>query len=447
MKAVSMTGSDMNREIVRLALPVVAGMISHTTLNMVDTAMVGRLGDVALASVGLGSFMILVAVLVFGALNIGTQALTARRLGEGRHDEYPRIVSSSLLLALAVGLAASAAGYMLTPRIFSLLSKDGEVVSTGIPYMEIRFLGLITMVMIFTLRGFVFGVARVKLDMTVSITINLLNILLNWVLIFGNLGFPRLEVRGAAIASVVSTTIGLAMYLVLVRWRILDGVRLRARLMLSREIMSSIVRVSAPRAVQSVSIIGFLVFLSFIGRIGVRELAISNIIFKAFNLSFMIGMSVGVVSATLVGRSLGQGREKLASRYGWRSAAIGSVLMGLIGALFMFFPRRIMGIFSDSPGTVELGVTAFRLLGAFQLVDGIGIVLSRTLQGAGSTMYVMASEMVCVWMVMIPFSWLAVVYFGGSMTMAWAGLYLYMTLFSLMMAWKFREGGWKKAWI
>ncbi len=438
------TGSDMNREIVRLALPIVAGMISHTTLNIVDTAMVGRLGDVALASVGLGSFFILVAVLVFGALNIGTQALTSRRLGENRPEEYPRIVANSLLLAFLVGLGASVAGYFLAPRIFSLLSGDPGVVATGTPYLEIRLLGLFTMVMIFTLRGFVFGVARVRIDMTVSIIVNLLNILLNWILIFGKLGFPRLEVRGAALASVISTVIGLALYLILVHRRILGGIARRGAGLLSSEIMRTIVRISAPRAAQSVSIVGFLVFLSFIGRIGVKELAISNIIFKAFNLSFMIGMAVGVASATLVGRSLGEGNETLASRYGWRSALIGSALMGIVGTLFMFFPRQIMGVFSDSPGTIELGVNAFRMLGAFQLIDGVGIVLSRTLQGAGSTMYVMICEMICIWIVMIPFSWLAVEHYGGNMTIAWIGLYLYMIVFSLMMTWKFREGGWKK---
>ena len=438
------TVSDMNREIVRLALPVIAGMISHTTLNIVDTAMVGRLGDVSLAAVGLGSFFILVAVLVFGALNIGTQAVTSRRLGENRPEEYPRIVANSLLLAFVVGLAASAAGYFLSPWIFSLLSGDPGVVATGIPYLEIRFLGLFTMVMIFTLRGFVFGVARVRIDMTVSIIVNLLNILLNWILIFGKLGFPRLDVQGAALASVISTIIGLVLYLVLVHRRILTGIARHGADLLSSEIMRTIIRISAPRAVQSISVVGFLVFLSFIGRIGIRELAISNIIFKAFNLSFMIGMSVGVASATLVGKSLGEGSTTLASRYGWRSALIGSVLMGIVGTLFMFFPRQIMGIFSTSPETIELGVTAFRLLGAFQLIDGIGIVLSRTLQGAGSTMYVMICEMICVWIVMLPFSWLAVKYFGGSMTVAWMGLYLYMIVFSLLMAWKFREGGWKK---
>ena len=437
----------MNREIVRLALPVTAGMISHTTLNIVDTAMVGRLGDVALAAVGLGSFFILVAVLVFGALSIGTQALTSRRLGENRPEEFPRIAANSLLLAFAVGLAASAAGYFLSPWIFSLLSGDPGIVATGVPYLEIRFLGLFTMVMIFTLRGFVFGIARVRIDMTVSILVNLFNILLNWILIFGKFGFPRLEVRGAALASVISTIIGLILYLVLVHRRILGGIVHRGGSLLSSEIMRTIVRISAPRAIQSISILGFIVFLSFIGRIGVKELAISNIIFKAFNLSFMIGMSVGVASATLVGRSLGEKNGALATRYGWRSAFIGSVLMGITGASFMFFPRQIMGIFSSSPETIELGVIAFRLLGAFQLIDGVGIVLSRTLQGAGSTMYVMICEMICVWVVMIPFSWLAVERYGGNMTVAWLGLYLYMIVFSLMMAWKFREGGWKKVRI
>jgi putative MATE family efflux protein len=280
--------------------------------------------------------------------------------------------------------------------------------------------------------------------MTVSIIINLLNILLNWILIFGKFGFPRMEIRGAALASVISTVLGLVLYLILVHRRMLRGITRRGAGLLSSEIMRTIVRISAPRAAQSVSIVGFLVFLSFIGRIGVKELAISNIIFKAFNLSFMIGMSVGVASATLVGRSLGEGNKTLASRYGWRSALIGSVLMGLTGILFMFFPRQIMGVFSDSPGTIELGVTTFRLLGAFQLVDGIGIVLSRTIQGAGSTMYVMICEMICIWVVLIPFSWLSVERYGGSMTIAWIGLYLYMIVFSLMMAWKFREGGWKK---
>ena len=441
------TGSEMNREIVRLALPVIAGMISHTMLNIVDTAMVGRLGDVSLAAVGLGSFFILVAVLVFGALNIGTQALTSRRLGENRPEEYPRIVANSLLLAFVLGISASAAGYFLTPWIFSLLSRDPDVVATGVPYLEIRFLGLFTMVMIFTLRGFVFGIARVRIDMTVSLLVNLFNVLLNWILIFGKLGFPRLEVRGAAIASVVSTIIGLILYLVLVHWRILSRIARRGGSLLSSEIMRTIVRISAPRAVQSISIVGFIVFLSFIGRIGVKELAISNIIFKAFNLSFMVGMSVGVASATLVGRSLGEGNGTLASRYGWRSALIGSVLMGITGTLFMFFPRQIMGIFSSSPETIELGVTAFRLLGAFQLIDGIGIVLSRTLQGAGSTMYVMFCEMICIWIVMIPFSWLAVERYGGNLAVTWLGLYLYMIVFSLMMVWKFREGGWKKVRI
>jgi Na+-driven multidrug efflux pump len=102
-----------------------------------------------------------------------------------------------------------------------------------------------------------------------------------------------------------------------------------------------------------------------------------------------------------------------------------------------------MSVFSGSPETIELGVTAFRLLGVFQFVDGVGIVLSRTLQGAGSTIYVMVSEMICVWLVMIPVAWLAVEHFGAGLTVAWTGLYLYMLVFSLLMTWKFREGGWK----
>jgi MATE family multidrug resistance protein len=434
----------MIREILLLSYPVMIGMISHTILNLVDTAMVGRLGDVALGSVGLGSFFILVTVLVFGSLSIGMQAITARRLGENRTEEFERIVMSGSFLALIIGVVVSAVGYLLSPRIFSLLSERPEIVQEGTPYLAIRFLSLFSLVMTFTLRGFVYGLARPRIDMIVSILINLVNIVLNYFLIFGHWIFPRLEVRGAAIASAVSTVIGLVVYIVFVYIRVHRRLPARASgHMLSRDLMSQIIRISAPRALQSVSIFGFLVFLSLIGELGVGELAISNIIHKVFNLSFMIGMSVGTAAATLVGRSLGADDRDLAVSYGWHAVGLGALSMGFIGTLFIFFPRDIMGVFTHSPETIEKGVLPFRLLGAFQFIDGIGIVLSRILQGTGSTFYVMVSEMFCIFVVLIPCTYLAVHVLKGDILLAWAGLYIYIVVFAAAMAFKFHEGGWK----
>ncbi len=434
----------MIREILLLAYPVIIGMISHTVLNLVDTAMVGRLGDVALGSVGLGSFFILVTVLIFGSFHVGMQAITARRLGERRSEEFERILLNGSLLALIVGVIVSAVSYVLSPSIFSLLSDDPAVVRLGTDYLAIRSLSIFSMVMIFTLRGFVYGLARVRIDMIVSVLINLLNIVLNYFLIFGHWIFPRLEVRGAAIASAVSTIVGLVVYTMFVYFRVHrhlpDGGR---EGILSRGLMWQITRISVPRALQSVSIFGHLIFLRFVGEIGVGELAISNIIFKVFNLSFMVGMSVGAASATLVGRSLGERDTKLAERYGWHSVGLGAFVMGLIGALFIFFPREIMGIFTTRAETIEIGVVPFRLLGAFQLVDGIGIVLSRILQGTGNTFYVMMSEMLTVWIVFIPFTFAAVRLLGGGLELTWWGLYLYITVFAAAMFVKFQRGGWK----
>ncbi len=434
----------MNREIIRLASPVIVGMISHTVLNIVDTAMVGRLGNVALGAVGLGSFFILIMVLVFGSLNIGTQAITARRLGEKRTDEFRHIYRNSLSLAFVIGIFFSVIGYLLSPWIFSLLSGREEIVREGTPYLGIRFLGLFSMVVIFTLRGFVYGMARPGVDMAVSIAVNMTNIILNYFLIFGIWIFPRLEVRGAAIASVISTVLGLFIYIGFINIRIIRHLPLNTHgRKLSANLMSRILRISAPRAVQSMSIIGFIVLLGIIGKIGVDELAISNIIFKVFNLSFMTGIAIGAASATLVGRSLGERREKLAARYGWHSVGLGALSMGIIGTLFIFFPREIMGFFTKSPETIEKGVAPFRVLGAFQCLDGVGIVLSRTLQVTGNTFYVMVSEMIAVWCIMVPFAYWAVVVRRGGLLLTWCGLFMYIIFFSAAMMWKFHEGGWK----
>ena len=435
--------TKMGGEIIHLAAPVIVGMISHTVLNLVDTAMVGRLGDTAIAAVGLGSFFSFVLVMVFGSLGIGTQAITSRRLGEKRIDEFGRIIHNAFLLAFAIGMVVSLAGYPASHWIFSRLSGEPSIIRVGTPYLQIRMLGVFAMVVIFTMRGFVYGIARPRIDMVVSVMINMLNIVLNYILIFGHWGFPRLEVRGAAIASVVSTVIGLFVYAVFVERGILRNLPRRPRRgEISGGLMAQIIRISAPRAFQSVSIVGFVIFLSLIGRIGVRELAISTIIHKAFNLSFMLGLGVGTASATLVGRSLGERNERRAVRYGWHSVGIGSIMMGVIGMLFMFFPREIMGLFSTQPGTIERGVLPFRLLGAFQLLDGVGIVLSRTLQGVGSTLYVMVSEMICIWCILIPYTYFAIEVLNGGIVSAWWGLFIYIAAFSAAMTWKFREGGW-----
>lgn len=440
--------TKMSGEIIHLASPVIVGMISYTVLNLVDTAMVGRLGDTALAAVGLGSFFSFVLVMIFGSLSIGTQAITARRLGEKRSDEFGRIIYNALLLAFIVGLGVSLAGYPASHWIFLRLSDRSMVVQMGTPYLAIRMLGIFAMVVIFTMRGFVYGIARPRIDMAVSVIINMLNIVLNYFLIFGHWVFPRLEVRGAALASVISVVVGLFVYLVFIQRGIIRRLSHRPRLAdISGGIMSLIIRISAPRALQSVSIVGFVVFLSLIGRIGIKELAISNIIHKAFNISFILGLSIGTASATLVGKSLGEGNEGRAVRYGWHSVGIGSLMMGVIGMLFMFFPREIMGLFTIQAETIESGVLPFRLLGAFQLLDGVGIVLSRTLQGVGSTLYVMVSEMICIWCLLIPYTYIAVEILGGGIVSAWWGLFIYIAAFSAAMAWKFREGGWKRVRI
>ena len=438
-------GAPMNREIIRLSFPVAIGMLSHTMIQIADTAMVGRLGTTPLAAVGLGSLFTHVVLLVFGSLSVGTQAITARRLGERRFEEFGGIAFNAFSLSLALGLAVSGVGYLLSPWIFSKLSADAEIVRLGTEYLGIRLLGLFSFIAMFALSGFVYGAARVKIDMAVSLVVNACNIVLNYFLIYGHWVFPRLEVRGAAIASVASTLVGLAFYVSFVYLRILRRLPPpQPRLALSARLMGQIVRISGPRAIQSVSIAGFLIFLSLIGRIGVRELAISNVIVKAFDFSFMLGISIGAASATLVGRSLGQRNEALAARYGWHSIGIGSVVMGTIGVSFIFFPREILSLFTPDAAAIEKGVVPFRLLGAFQFIDAVGIILSRTLQGVGSTLYVMIAETACMWGVMIPVAYTVIVTLKGSLVMAWCALYLYIVCFASAMFWRFREGGWKR---
>ncbi len=427
-----------------LAFPVMLGMLSQVLLNVVDTAMVGRLSAAALAATGLGSTAFMVVALTFDSLGTGTQILVSRRWGENDLPGTRRVLFNSLILTLPLGLALSLLGVSKAVPFMHLLIEDPRVLELATEYTRLRFFSLFFFLLITSLRGYFDGVGRTKIRMQCMILVVLLNIVLNYLLIFGRLGFPRLEVRGAALASTISVIIG--SFYILARAlfdRRLRGSRLFRGGNYDAAAVNRIFYFSLPKGLRMLfGFSAFLIFLKIVGMLGVEELAASNILITILSCTLLMGLGIGIAAATLVGSSLGARNPQSARYYGWGACRMGVVFMGLGGGAFILFPRFIVSVFTPDQAVAELAVVPLLILGAVQVFHAVGIVLTGCLEGAGATHWVLKIEILTHWLIFIPLAYFLAVVSAFGLVGAWSAIGFLIALYSLIMILKFRSDGW-----
>ena len=178
------------KRILALALPIIGGMVSQNVLNLVDTLMVSQLGDAALAGVGLGSFANFMCTAFITGLSAGVQAMSARRLGEGRESEKAIPLNGGLLLAAVIGVPASALLIWLAPRFFPLLADQAPVSAVGAPYLQARLTAMVAIGMNFSFRGYFNGVGLSRLYLRTLLVMHATNVVVSYALIFGVAGLP-----------------------------------------------------------------------------------------------------------------------------------------------------------------------------------------------------------------------------------------------------------------
>ncbi|MBI5327962.1 MAG: MATE family efflux transporter [Deltaproteobacteria bacterium] len=440
----------LSRDILKLASPVFFGILSQTIFYAVDTAMLGRVGVEALAAAGLGWFIVWIFGSSLMAVEIGTQSLVARRFGEGDWEACGGLLDNTLFFSLSSGFVFSAAGYLLAPVIFPLLSDDIKIIQYGIDYLKYSFLSIFFFLIIASFRGFFDGLGQTHLFMKVAIVMNISNIIFDYALIFGKFGFPRLEVKGAAIASLLSSLIGAAYFVGL---SLSSGFIRRFKYLNNHTtfdlpVLNSILRLAFPAMIRVFFIMaGLTSFLWIVGQAGNAELAASNILMTLSSFTFLAGYGFAVAAATMVSQNLGKGNAEAAERYGWEAVKLGLVCMGFLGIIFILFPEIMLELFTDQTAVIDTGKNILVLFGIIQFFDAVNLILSHALQGAGCTKWVMKAEGLVVWLLFLPAAYILSVLLGLGLYGAWISMFAYSLIMALSMLWKFKAGKWKAAEI
>jgi putative MATE family efflux protein len=415
------------RRILNLALPVIAGMVSQNVLNLVDTAMVSRLdhSDAALAAVGYGGFILFVAQSIILGLSTGVLAMAARRKGEGRPGETAWFLNAALLIIAVAAPAISVLVFFLIPRVYPLINDDPAVMALGIPYLQMRAAGIIFVAMNFSFRGYWNAIDMTRLYMFTLILMHSMNIFLNWVFIFGNLGAPAMGVQGAGLASVCALCFGSSLYFLFgMRWAREFGFLKRLP---PREDILRLVRISLPSGVHQIFFsAGWLGLFWIIGQVGTAEVAAGNVLVNVMLVAWLPGMGLGLAASTLVGQALGRRDTEEAARWGWDVVKIAAVGLTVAGLPMVLVPAQLLSaIYTLDPRTLELALWPLRLIGLSMIFEAVGTILQNALLGAGDSRRVMKIAIVGQWGVFMPLAYLVGPVLGLGLSGIWACQILY----------------------
>tara|TARA_A100001011_G_scaffold391012_1_gene475584 strand:+ start:1946 stop:3364 length:1419 start_codon:yes stop_codon:yes gene_type:complete len=458
----------ISKEIFLLSFPIILSNLSRVLMSVVDVAMVGRLGTEALAATGMGSMMFWGALSLAIGIRTAVQTVTARRLGQGLFKESGTALRNGLVLATSYSIPTSFFVWSYSDSLVRFFIEDPAATPLTRDYVSIVFLGLLFSSYSFVFQGFFTGIEKTKVHMKVTIVSNVLNVYLNAGFIYGSSGiqdffnehlsnlslisylwgwvnFPALGVKGAAIATLISSFWMAAHYTASL---LSKETKVKYSIFIfsfDSEMMKRQVRLALPQGVQeSVIALGWGVFYKIVGIIGLIELATTELLFTIMHASFMPAMGVGQVCSTLVSKYMGQGRPEKSETSIKESVRIAEYIMAPMGLSFIFFPEFYLYIFTNDLKIINMGAYGLRIVGALQFIDAVGFVLWFALSGAGNTFFPAMVEAVLTWVIIVLGSYIVGVYYSLGFNALWWLFPLHLGLFAVIMTWKTKQGDWKK---
>lgn len=421
------------QDVIRIGLPAVAEMVLVSLISSADIIMVGTLGKNALAAVSLPTQPRMIMLSIFFALNVGVTAIVARRKGEGRREEANTTLRNALVLVFGLSILVAVLAVLFAEPLMRLAGgntstpDDAAVLKDATSYFIIMAYGLPVTALSMCINAAMRGVGNTKLTMRVNIVSNLVNVFFNYLLIGGKFGFPRLEVPGAAIASVIGLTVGAALSGIAVTFHRESYLHLSRKdsWRLHPDTMGSIIRVGGNAMVEQLSMrFGFFLYSRIIYGMGVATFAAHNICMQLMGLTFNFADGLAVAGTSLVGQNLGAKRSDLSMMYGKICQRIAFLFAVIIAAFVVLFRYPLANLFinantQDAALVISMSVQTLIIVAIMQPAQMNSVVLAGCLRGAGDNLYVASRMMLCVSILRPLTTLLAVNVFHLSLPMTW----------------------------
>lgn len=401
------TAGNINRAIFLLSVPMVLEMIMESLFAVVDVYFVGRLGEKAIATVGLTESVLTIIYSVAMGLSIATTAIIARRIGEKDPDGAAHTAVQAMYLACGLSLLVSLSGILFAKNILLLMGADPVLVAENYHYTQIMMGSNIIIMLLFLINGIFRGAGDASIAMRSLWLANILNIILCPLLINGLGPIPALGLKGAALATTIGRGCG-----VIYQWYFLSQGKSiihigRKHLKYDAVVVNNILRLTAGTAGQFLINSASWVFLArIISSFGTDAVAGYTIGIRVIIFTLLPAWGMANAAATLVGQNLGAQQPERAEQSAWRAAFFNMIFLLSMAILFYIFANQIIGFFSHTGDVVAYGVDTLRYICMGYIFYGYGMVLIQSFNGAGDTKTPTILNLFGFWAFQIPLAYM-----------------------------------------
>lgn len=440
------TTKSAYRQLLQIAIPSVLELVLVSLVGSVDTMMVGSLGAEAIAAVGLVGQPRMLLLCIFFALNIGVTAVVARRKGEGRQDTANEALRTALVLIAGLGVVVTAIALPLARPLMWLAGAKEDTVDLAQTYFTIVSSVLPLNALTLCINAAQRGVGNTRITMYVNIVSNAVNIVFNYLLIGGNLGFPRMGVAGAALATLIGFVAGFLLSVYSVASRKSAGRFLHISIHNSwkprRDSLQAIGKVGGNAMLEQVALrIGFFVYARLVADLGTIPLAAHHLCMQFLNLSFSFADGLGVAGTSLVGQMMGVAAGPFHDvRQGGQRVAM--VMALCLASVLVTLRYPLVGLFTSEAEVTALAVQVMLVVAAFQPLQASSVVISGCLRGAGDTRYVAGIMLVCVALIRPILTYVGIHWIGLGLLGAWCASLIDMSLRLTCVYRRFAGGKW-----
>jgi putative MATE family efflux protein len=427
-----------------LAWPTTISYATHTLVRWADLIMVGPLGREALAGVGLGNQAFWLVQSIGLLVPTGATALLARAVGAGDYERADRVLRHALWLAAAIGALTTIIGIPLATAAIRLYGAEPAVVTLGAGFLTWLLAGNVPYVLTLVINASLRAEGDSRTPLVTGVLANVVNVALNFVLIYGYLGVPAFGVRGAAMASSVAMVSQLALQVVLLRRRRRLRNRASEPMRPDRALFASLFKIGWPTAIEGLLFaVGILWFQRLVSGYGTEAVAAYSVGAAILSLAFLPGMGFAAAASALVGQHLGNRDPQAATRSGWRAAAGALACLTVLGTAIVALAHPAAALFSRDDDVQDLVVLFIYILGAVLPLMAVEYAMGGSLRGAGDTFFPLAVVFTGLFICrLIPATVLALGV-QAPLGWVWGALVLDYLARATLLTQRFRGGRWK----
>ena len=440
------TEGSITQSIVKMGMPSMIGFLAQHFYYLVDMFWLSMMsnGQTAVAAVTIFSNISWVFFSFNSLVGAGSVAIISRRYGEKNFDSTETAIKETFLLKFSIGVILGLAGFFLTDKLMYIGGARGETLDLGIQYGRVIFLGMGFSYASYSVYTAMRGIANPNLAMGIMIASNVLNLILDPLLIMGYLGFPKMGIIGAAVATVISYVVAFSSGLICLFSGITNvQLHLRSRVKMSLRSMRQIIGIGVPSWIGEMSLsVSRFVVMPMIAIFGDSVVAAYGVGMQISNIGNAIMVGIGLGLASLIGHNLGGGKKERALRTANQAILISLGITISLGIIVFFLSKPIMSLYFSSPETVANGVALLRILVVAFPFMGAYIMLHEIYAGVGLNTPGMILNVGNAWILEIPAIFILTRIFHFDQIAVWWVVAGASAISMLLFYWYYRRGQW-----